>query len=220
MNALRITHEGVWSMVTMTNRPSAPPSNLRDGWPPAYLLHIAEEATPGDWQMHAQSPTMWRWHFAVWENPTTMQQEPEVQSGLTSTKFSPKGRYQASKAYTWACALVGRTIQAGETIDYELLYPLPCRLKTVKDPGKDFVKITDVESWPEGGQALAPIKEALLGLRMTIMQQPPPPIPPVTTHPPVPAPAPEPPKPGMQTSRNVQGQAPAPPRPPTATPNF
>ena len=121
---------------------------------------------------------MWRWHFAVWETPHQVQQEPEVQSGLTSTKFSPKGRYQASKAYLWACALLGRQIQAGETIDYDPLFPLPCRIKTTKEPGKDFVKVTDVESWPEGQQALAPIKDALLGLRATILQQPPPVIPP------------------------------------------
>jgi hypothetical protein len=203
-------------MVTMINRPSAPPSHLTDGWHPAYLLHISEEATPGDWQMHAQSPTMWRWHCAVWEKPDTMQQDPEVQSGLTSTKFSPKGRYQASKAYTWACALLGRTIAAGESIAYDPLYPLPCRIKTVKEPGKDFVKVTDVESWSEGGQALASIKEALLRLRATIMQQPPPVIPPVAPQPPAPsqAPAPAPVPQGLQTWGSVQQQTPAPTTPP------
>lgn len=206
-------------MVMMTNRPTTPPSSLSDGWHPAYLLHISEEATPGDWQMHAQSPMMYRWHFAVWETPTTMQHEPEVQSGLTSTKFSPKGRYQASKAYTWSCALLGRTIQAGETIDYEPLYPLACRIKTGKEPGKDFVKVLDVETWSEGQQAMAPIKDALLELRVTIVQQPPPVIPPATTPPPAQRQAPAPVQPGMQTWGSVQGQ-PAGSPPPPATPNF
>ena len=202
-------------MVMMTNRPSAPPSNLSDGWHPAYLLHISEEATPGDWQMHAQSPMMWRWHFSVWETPNAMHREPEVQSGLTSAKFSPKGRYQASKAYLWACALLGRQIQAGESIDYDPLFPLPCRIKTTKEPGKDFVKVTDVESWPEGQPALAPIKDALLSLRAIILQQPPPVIPPAAPQPaaatPAPSQPPAPVAPGMQTWGSVHGQTPAPP---------
>ena len=100
-------------------------------------------------------------------NPARVQHEPEVQSGLTSTKFSPKGRYQASKAYLWACALLGRQIQTGELDYYDPLFPIPCRIKTTKEPGKDFVKVTDVESWPEGQQALAPSKDVLLGLRAT-----------------------------------------------------
>src|SRR5882672_3422258 len=76
-------------MVTMMTRPPVTPSNLTDGWHPAYLLHISEEATPGDWEMFKQSPMMYRWHFAAWESPAYLQQEPEVQSGLTSTKFTP-----------------------------------------------------------------------------------------------------------------------------------
>jgi hypothetical protein len=205
-------------MVTMLTRSPITPSNLSDGWHPAYLLHISEEATPGDWEMFKQSPTMYRWHFAAWETPTHLTQEPEVQSGLTSTKFTPKSRYQASKAYTWACQLLGRTIASGESVDFDPLYPIPCRIKTSKDPGKDFIKITDVESWPEGQQPLPAMKDALLSLRGTILQQPPPVIPPATapapaaTPPPVPVPV----TPGLQTWGSVQEQAPVPTTPAAA----
>lgn len=211
-------------MVMMTTRPPVTPSNLSDGWHPAYLLHISEEATPGDWEMFKQSPTMYRWHFCAWEHPGLLQQEPEVQSGLTSTKFTPKGRYQASKAYLWTCQLLGRTIVSGESVDFDPLYPLPCRIKVAKEPGKDFIKIIDVESWPDGQQHLPAMTDTLLGLRAKILQQPPPVIPPVAPPPaaatPTPSQPPAPVAPGMQTWGSVQGQPPAPAKPPAATPNF
>ena len=78
----------------------------------------------------------------------------------------------------------------------------------------------DVESWPEGQQALTPIKDALLELRTTIVQQPPPVIPPATTLPSVQRQATASVQPGMQTWGSVQGQPPAPTQPPAATPNF
>lgn len=162
----------------MTNRPAVNPSTLTEGWHPAFLIHISEEATPPDWQMAKQSPTMYRWHFCVWEVPTLMtQQPPEQQSGLTSTKFAPKGRFQASKAYVWTTQLLGRQIAPGESVNYDQLYPLPCRVKVSRDPGKDYVKIVDVEAWPDGQQGLPTLKDALLRAREALLQIPPPPAP-------------------------------------------
>jgi hypothetical protein len=184
----------------MTNRPLNPPSALSDGWHPAYLLHISEEATPDDWQMHDQSPRMWRWSFATWESPQTMQSEPEVQSSLTSTKFSPKSRFPASKSYLWACALLGRVIQRGETVSFDSLDPLPCRIKTEKRAEGDFIKVLELEPWPEGAQLLPSLKAMLLQLREQVRQQPPPVIPPLAPQQPPPATAAaQPGPPGLQT---------------------
>jgi hypothetical protein len=170
--------------------------------------------------MAAQSPTMWRWHFATWENPTVLQEEAEIQSGLTSTKFSPKGRFQASKAYTWACGLLGRVIPGGETIDFDQLYPLACRIKTVKEAGKDFVKILDVESWVEGAEHVPALTARLRALREQVLQQPPPAIPAAAQTSQGTPPAPPPVPPGMQTWGSVQPQQ-SPPSPPARTgPGF
>jgi hypothetical protein len=207
-------------MVTMMNRPSATPSDLSDGWHPAYLLHISEEPTPPDWAMFEQSPSLWRWHFAAWESPVLLELEPEIQSGITSTKFSPKGRYQASKAYTWGTQMLGRAIPVGEGIDWDALYPVPCRIKVLKEPGKDFVKVLDVEAWPEGPEHLPSLLDRLLSLRAAVMQQPAPIIPPLAAQAAATPPAaPEPPKPGMQTWGSVQGQPPA-STPPATTPKW
>lgn len=113
----------------MTNRPPVNPSQLTQGWHPAYLIHIGEEATPEGWKMQEKSPTMWRWHFVVWESLAALQggEVPEEQSGLSSAKFSPKSRYVASKAWTWATQILGRVLATGETVDWDPLYPVPCR---------------------------------------------------------------------------------------------
>jgi hypothetical protein len=187
----------------MTNRPPVNPSALTEGWHPGYLIHISEEPTPPDWQMAKQSPTMYRWHFTVWEVPTLVdRQAPEVQSGLTSTKFSPKGRFQASKAYTWACQMLGRQIAPGETVNWETLYPVPCRLKVTRDPGKDYVKIVDVEAWTDGQQHLPTLATALAQARAALLAEPAPRLstPPASPGtPPVPPPTPQAPQPGLQT---------------------
>jgi hypothetical protein len=135
----------------MTNRPPVNPSSLSQGWHPEFLVHISEEITPADWKMKEKSPTMWRWYVLVWESPVTLQQgqAPEQQSGLTSAKFSPKGRYVASKAWTWTSQILGRQLATGETVDWDPLYPVPVRIKVSRDPGKDYIKIEDVEAWDE-----------------------------------------------------------------------
>lgn len=180
----------------MKNTPPVNPSALTEGWHPGFLLHISEEPTPADWQMYAQSPTMWRWHVLLWEVPADIDsQAPEHQSGLTSTKFSPKGRYQASKAYTWATQLLRRQIGSGEAIEWDTLYPVPCRVKVERIPGKDFIKIVDVEAWSEGAPFLVTLAEPLRRARAEAVAMEPP------VMPPVPAPAPQ-----------------APPTPPAASP--
>src|SRR5438128_68345 len=87
------------------------PSNLTAGWHPAIFVTVTTEATPSEWLMAKQSATLWRWWMAVWEVPGLIgRQKPEVQSGITSTKFAPKGRFQASKAYLWSCQLLNQQI--------------------------------------------------------------------------------------------------------------
>jgi hypothetical protein len=197
----------------MTNRPPVNPSALTEGWHPGFLLHISEEATPADWQMAKQSPTMYRWHFCLWETPTLLErQAPEQQSGLTSTKFTPKGRFQASKAYVWTTQLLGRQIVPGESINYDTLYPLPCRVKVQRDPGKDYVKIVDVEAWNEGQQYLAGLQPALMQARRALLDTPAADVPPPA---PQPAPAATPP-PAIQ---GWGGQAPAAPTTHAQTPS-
>lgn len=135
------------------------PSQLSEGWHPAYLLSIADEATPEQWTMFESSPRLWRWLFAVWETPQHVQGTiPELQSAPTSQKFTPGGRYQPSKAYTWTCTLLGRTVQAGESVSLDDLLPLPCRLKVRRVNGQgqpiEFANLVDLEPWPEGATLL------------------------------------------------------------------
>ena len=202
----------------MRNKPQVIPSSLSDGWHPGFLIHISEEPTPPDWQMYQQSQTMWRWHFVVWQEPAVVTtQPPEMQSGLTSAKFSPKGRYQASKAYTWTKQILGRDIPPGQSVDWDTLYPAPCRVKVERQTGKDFIKVLDVEAWPDGGVVAQALTEPLTRARAEAIAAPPPVIPPMdranqsTSSPPVPAAAlaPQPPATSMQ-SWGTQHGAPAP----------
>jgi hypothetical protein len=204
----------------MRNTPTVTPSALSEGWHPGFLIHISEEPTPPDWQMFKQSPTMWRWHFLVWEVPTLIdRQSPEHQSGLTSAKFSPKGKYQASKAYTWTRQLLGRDIPPGQSVNWDTLYPVPCRVKVERTPGKDFIKILDIEAWPEGQPFTVSMAEPLRLARAEAVAAPVPVIPPQGTPAPAaagaqpwmtqPPPPPQPPAAGMQ-SWGTQHGAPAP----------
>jgi hypothetical protein len=197
--------------VKMTPTSTITPSKLTAGWHPASLLDITEEATPADWVMAKQSPTLYRWWFATWEAPGLIgQQEPEVQSGITSTKFTPKGRFQASKAYSWSCQLLQRQLPAGAGVDWDEHLPLACRIKVSREAGKDYVKIEDVDAWPDGAQAFATVQALLQQLRAEIAATAPPlpePAPPANG----PEPAAQAPAPGMQTwgSQPVQPAQPA-----------
>lgn len=195
----------------MSARPPVNPSALSEGWHPGFLIHISEEPTPPDWQMYQQSQTMWRWHFVLWQEPAAvMTQAPETQSGLTSAKFSPKGRYQASKAYTWAKQILGRDIPPGQSVTWDTLYPVPCRVKVERQAGKDFIKVLDVEGWSDGAVVAQTLTEPLARARAEAIAAPAPVIPPMdkasqrTSSPPMPPPAA-----GMQ-SWGTQYGAPAP----------
>lgn len=132
---------------------------LSEGWHPAFLLRIDDEETPEQWTMRESSPRMWKWLFAVWERPEHLQSStPELQSAPTSQKFTPGGRYQPSKAYTWTCALLGRAVQAGESVSLDDRLPLPCRLKVRRTNSQgqpiEFANIIDLEAWPDGASLL------------------------------------------------------------------
>ena len=136
-------------------------SSLTEGWHPAFLLAIEDEATPDTWQMFAQSPRMWRWKFAVWATPEAIAQTPpERQSAPSSQKFTPKGRQPASKAYSWTVALLGRQIPPGEAVNLDPSLPLPCRVKVERS--QDYANIKDIEMWSEGTQYLTPTLRTLL----------------------------------------------------------
>lgn len=131
-------------------------SSLTDGWHPAYLVAITDEETPEGWQMKAQSPRMWRWHFAVYATPEMIaQHQPEHQSAPSSQKFTPKGRQAASKAYLWTCELLQRQIAPGERVNLDPLMPLPCRVKVSRKD--EYANIVDLEKWPEGTQYLTAV---------------------------------------------------------------
>jgi hypothetical protein len=202
----------------MTNRPPVNPSALSEGWHPGFLIHISEEPTPADWQMAKQSPTMYRWHFVLWEIPTLIdRQAPEHQSGLTSAKFSPKGKFQASKAYTWTKQLLGRDIPPGQSVNWDALYPVPCRVKVERTPGKDFIKILDVEAWPEGQPFTQSMAEPLRLARAEAVAAPVPVIQPLETPPAVPPAPPQSPPAGMQSWGTQHGQPAPQPVQPQAT---
>jgi hypothetical protein len=188
----------------MTNTPPVNPSALTEGRHPGYLITITTEVTPPDWPMAKSSPQMYRWHFALWEVPGLIErQSPELQTGITSIKFAPKGKYQASKAYTWTTQLLGYQIAPGGSVDYDALFPVPCSVRVTREPGKDYIKIVDVEAWPEGAALLT---DTLRMALTDLLAQPPTPAPapaPAPTPAPASAPAPQ---PGMQSWGN---QAPA-----------
>jgi hypothetical protein len=136
------------------------PSQLAEGWHPAYLLAITDEATPDSWAMYQASPRLWRWWFAVWPDPGQLHHTPECQTSPTSQKFSPGGKYQPSKAYLWTCKLLGRTFSAGESVNLDELMPLACKVwvKRTNSQGmpSEFANITELQTWPEGAALLTP----------------------------------------------------------------
>jgi hypothetical protein len=152
------------SMPVFTNTPKSlnDKSALTDGWHPAFLLSIQEEATPDTWKMYAKSPRMYRWRFAVWSSPDRIPlDQPERQSAPSSMAFSPKGKNPASKAYQWTTELLGRQILPGEAVDLDPLLPLPCRVKVERNG--EYANIILLEGWKEGAALLT--DELRQGLR-------------------------------------------------------
>lgn len=169
-------------------------SQLTPGWHPAFLMAIADEETPPDWQMAKQSPRLWRWQFAVWESPASMRDAPEMQSTPTSQKFSPGGKYQASKAYVFTRKLLNRQIEAGEHVSLDPLMPLPCQVlisRTDKNGAPiEYANITDLQAWPDGAAALtAEVRTNLASWLQAKQAAPTPPAPAPVPPPTVPQPA-------------------------------
>lgn len=143
------------------------PSSLPDGLHPAFCVAVTDEETPDDWAMKEKSPRMWRWYFAVWDNPNVINSAlPELQSTVSSQTFSSGGKYQASKAFVFACSLLNRQIQRGEKINIDELLPLPCQLYTTKRNKQgetvDGCIIKDLTPWADGTQRLSPELKARL----------------------------------------------------------
>lgn len=137
-------------------------SSLTPGMHPAFLTAIVVEPTPENWEMAKKSPFMLRWQFAVWESPQTLAAgvPPEKQSMVSSQAFTPKGNFQASKAYQWTSILLGREPAAGEQVDLDPLLPLPCQLMVLRTDklGKptEYAKLNGLFAWPDGGAYRTP----------------------------------------------------------------
>lgn len=137
-------------------------SVLNPGMHPGFLLAIQDEAVPEGWMMAQKSARMWRWVFAVYQQVGDIQAgaKPERQSATSSQTFSPGGKYQPSKAYVWTCKLLGRKVNAGESIDLDPMLPLPCQvsISRTKSDGSpmEYANIKDIEQWPDGTQYLTP----------------------------------------------------------------
>lgn len=145
------------------------PSNLTHGRHPAFLLAIMEELIPEGWESGKKDTHMFRWHLAIWEHPDHLTQyAPEQQSAISSRAFSPKGKFQASKAYVWACALLGREIPRGQGVDLEPLLPLACWADVERTPGNDYAKITALWGRPEGQSAIPPVVHQLRQQYVTV----------------------------------------------------
>lgn len=141
-------------------------SQLDEGWHPAALVAIDEEDANPLWDSvqkyqadnHTDAvPRMWRWKFALWDTVADLSSSvPEMASKVTSKKFSPGGRYQASTAYVWTKNLLNRPPQPGEAIDLWAMLPLACMVKvgrTNKDGELiEYANIENVRAWPEGQQ--------------------------------------------------------------------
>jgi hypothetical protein len=202
------------------------PSQLSIGWHPGYLGAITEEPTPPEWVMFKQSPTHYKWWLFIWEAPELIgRQDPEVHSGITSVKLTPRGRFQASKAYTWTCQLLQRQLPVGVGVDWDDHVPLACRIKVSREAGKDFIKVDDLEAWPEGAQHLPLLQGRLQQLRVereaaaaVAMAQGATMAPdPAVSAPKAPAPSPapqSPPPPGMQSWGTPAAPPTTPPGPP------
>lgn len=114
---------------------------IEEGVYPAVLKDIeVREITVGEGDKQEMREVL-QWTFEV----ETEEGVVEVQ-GLTSMKFST-GR-NPSKFYKWACAILGRTIKAGEELDTDELIDKPCTVivedRKLRD-GTIVSRVTDVK---------------------------------------------------------------------------
>lgn len=158
---------------TYTRQFFSEPSDLSPGLHPAFLVAITEEATPPTWDMFKSSPRMYRWHFAVAHNPSSIATHvPELVTAITSKIFS--GGKQPSKNYTWHCTLVGHEIQIDESVDLDPAMPVPCQLIVSRMKGGKPVEWAIVDGlypWPEGQTLLTDELRKKLALWWQMKQQ-------------------------------------------------
>jgi hypothetical protein len=124
------------------------PSNLTEGWKPAFLLDVTTEPTPDSfYQMKEKHATMNRWHFAVWQSVDQIGHvSPEHQTAPSSPIMSPGGRNPASKKFLWMKELLGVELVPGQ--QYDLTPPVPCRVKIKRK--EIYANVMDLERWEEG----------------------------------------------------------------------
>lgn len=82
-------------------------------------------------------PTYYQWTFEIKGSTKTV----EIRAN-SSTSFGTK-----SKAYGWACAILGRTIQPRESFDTDDLLGKPCKLTVKVEPGDngfDRNRVSDI----------------------------------------------------------------------------
>lgn len=188
-------------MPQFTPKTVSDPSNLTHGRHPGFLLAITEEPIPDGWAMGAKDTLMFRWHLAIWEHIEHLAQyAPEQQSAISSRAFSPKGKFQQSKAHAWASALIGHEIPKGQGVDLDPLLPIACYVDVERTPGNDYCKITALWGRPEGQGAIPPVVHQLRQQYVTVgtpapqaqlngqAPLPPPPAPPAQQQPPPPRP--------------------------------
>ena len=138
-------------MPIFENRPMSDPSTLTEGWHPAYVVGITTEAIPDGWEMKKKDTLMYRWRVAIWEATDDIGRlEPENQDLLSSRAFTPKGKFQASKAYLWTTALIGHEPRPGEAIDLDPMFPLPCVIQVERPPGTEYARLKQIRAWPRG----------------------------------------------------------------------
>jgi len=117
-------------------------SLLDEGMYEAELVEIRDIQT--------QFGASWRWIFRITDAETENGEAPLV-SGVTSQRLSTR-----SKAYAWICALLGRNLKGGETIDLDSLIgkkaQVEIRNRRMRD-GTEVSNVADVKPLPRARKA-------------------------------------------------------------------
>lgn len=196
--------------ITHTQRFMSEPSSLSPGVHPGFLISITEHDTDPTWDMYKSSPKHWRWSFAVGHTAETLTTViPELVTAISSQIFS--GGKNASKAYQWHVALLGREIPIGEEVDLDPLMPLPCQVgisRSKNGQTTEWAIVDALYGWEAGHALLTPELRTKLALWWTMKQAG------EATEAPAPAAAPA--TPQMYARPAAPTQAPAPATPATA----
>ena len=89
---------------------------IKAGTYKAVLTSITQEESKGPSAFENSNPYFLRWVFTIKGKAKSIDLWAS-----SSTSFGPK-----SKAYGWACALLGRKLAAGEEVDTDQLVGCPC----------------------------------------------------------------------------------------------